>query len=238
MRIPPVAGNKLDSSEANCVANCAGRFLDSSVFVVNRMMAAKHATPWPDLCRASSGPASRHGRSSAAQGRTAALSPHPRSPRSQRSRAQLLARMRRTACRLPIRQRLSACTGPSHAYATSGHAYAPPRGAVLCCRPQPSPVRSLAPSSARASHHRPQPTLSLAGLSRGPRRLMCYDPCAAAHVHVPTLSLSALRRRGNKGSRLADSTGGHSMPRHAATQQSSPGQVEVCSGDGDAARAV
>ena len=31
-------GSKLDSSEANCVANCAGRFLDSSVFVVNRMM--------------------------------------------------------------------------------------------------------------------------------------------------------------------------------------------------------
>ena len=31
-------GAKLDSSEANCVANCAGRFLDSSVFVVNRMM--------------------------------------------------------------------------------------------------------------------------------------------------------------------------------------------------------
>ena len=34
-------GNKLDSSEANCVANCAGRFLDSSVFVVNRMMAKR-----------------------------------------------------------------------------------------------------------------------------------------------------------------------------------------------------
>ena len=38
-RIPvPKPGSKLDSSEANCVANCAGRFLDSSVFVVNRMM--------------------------------------------------------------------------------------------------------------------------------------------------------------------------------------------------------
>eukprot|EP00325_Prymnesiales_sp_UTEX-LB-985_P008997 CAMPEP_0174714200 /NCGR_PEP_ID=MMETSP1094-20130205/17111_1 /TAXON_ID=156173 /ORGANISM="Chrysochromulina brevifilum, Strain UTEX LB 985" /LENGTH=132 /DNA_ID=CAMNT_0015913505 /DNA_START=79 /DNA_END=478 /DNA_ORIENTATION=+ len=32
-------GTKLDSSEANCIANCAGRYLDSSVFVVNRMMA-------------------------------------------------------------------------------------------------------------------------------------------------------------------------------------------------------
>ena len=27
-------GTKLDSSEANCIANCAGRYLDSSVFVV------------------------------------------------------------------------------------------------------------------------------------------------------------------------------------------------------------
>ena len=34
-------GNKLDSSEANCIANCAGRYLDSSVFIVNRMMAKK-----------------------------------------------------------------------------------------------------------------------------------------------------------------------------------------------------
>ena len=34
-------GTRLDSSEANCVANCAGRFLDSSVFVVNRMMAKR-----------------------------------------------------------------------------------------------------------------------------------------------------------------------------------------------------
>ena len=32
-------GNKLDSYEANCIANCAARYLDSSVFVVNRMMA-------------------------------------------------------------------------------------------------------------------------------------------------------------------------------------------------------
>ena len=32
---------KLDSSEANCIANCAGRYLDSSVFVVNRMMAKR-----------------------------------------------------------------------------------------------------------------------------------------------------------------------------------------------------
>eukprot|EP00964_Phaeocystis_antarctica_P152829 scaffold120875_cov55-Phaeocystis_antarctica.AAC.2 len=195
MRIPPVAGNKLDSSEANCVANCAGRFLDSSVFVVNRMMAAKHATPWPDLCRASSGPASRHRRSSAAQGRTAALSPHPPHPQpSQPAQpSQLLACMRRTACRLPIRQRLSACTGPSHAYATSGHA--PPRRVVLCCRPQPSPVRSLAPSSARASHHRPQPALSLAGLSWGPRRLMCYDPCAAAHACADAFPFGAQAKR-------------------------------------------
>ena len=34
-------GNKLDSSEANCIGNCAGRYLDSSVFVVNRMMARR-----------------------------------------------------------------------------------------------------------------------------------------------------------------------------------------------------
>ena len=34
-------GTKLDSSEANCIANCAGRYLDSSVFVVNRMMAKR-----------------------------------------------------------------------------------------------------------------------------------------------------------------------------------------------------
>ena len=34
-------GVKLDSSEANCIANCAGRYLDSSVFVVNRMMAKR-----------------------------------------------------------------------------------------------------------------------------------------------------------------------------------------------------
>ena len=34
-------GNKLDSTEANCIANCAGRYLDSSVFVVNRMMAKR-----------------------------------------------------------------------------------------------------------------------------------------------------------------------------------------------------
>ena len=34
-------GAKLDSSEANCIANCAGRYLDSSVFVVNRMMAKR-----------------------------------------------------------------------------------------------------------------------------------------------------------------------------------------------------
>ena len=45
-------GNKLDSSEANCVANCAGRFLDSSVFVVNRMMVAPHATWRPSASRA------------------------------------------------------------------------------------------------------------------------------------------------------------------------------------------
>ena len=50
-------GNKLDSSEANCVANCAGRFLDSSVFVVNgsfdpnhswSQVAGKEAT-WDDV---------------------------------------------------------------------------------------------------------------------------------------------------------------------------------------------
>mmetsp|Transcript_6812 Transcript_6812/g.20717 ORF Transcript_6812/g.20717 Transcript_6812/m.20717 type:complete len:86 (+) Transcript_6812:73-330(+) len=31
-------GAKLDSSEAACISNCAGRYLDSSVFVVSRMM--------------------------------------------------------------------------------------------------------------------------------------------------------------------------------------------------------
>ena len=126
MRIPPVAGNKLDSSEANCVANCAGRFLDSSVFVVNRMMAAKHATPWPDLCRASSGPASRHGRSSAAQGRTAALSPHPQ-PSQPAQPSQLLARMRRTAHQAAD-QRLSTVPTPRllRAYPRLLHAYHTP----------------------------------------------------------------------------------------------------------------
>ena len=37
----PKPGNKLASSEANCIGNCAGRYLDSSVFVVNRMMAKR-----------------------------------------------------------------------------------------------------------------------------------------------------------------------------------------------------
>ena len=36
-------GAKLDSSEANCIANCAGRFLDSSVFVVSRMMSKRQS---------------------------------------------------------------------------------------------------------------------------------------------------------------------------------------------------
>jgi import inner membrane translocase subunit TIM8 len=31
-------GAKLDSYEASCISNCAGRYLDSSVFVVSRMM--------------------------------------------------------------------------------------------------------------------------------------------------------------------------------------------------------
>ena len=34
-------GSKLDATEANCIANCAGRYLDSSVFVVNRMIAKR-----------------------------------------------------------------------------------------------------------------------------------------------------------------------------------------------------
>jgi import inner membrane translocase subunit TIM8 len=34
-------GKELSSSERNCIANCAGRYLDSSVFVVNRMMAKR-----------------------------------------------------------------------------------------------------------------------------------------------------------------------------------------------------
>lgn len=34
-------GNKLDSSEANCISNCAGRYLDTSVFIMNRMVQKK-----------------------------------------------------------------------------------------------------------------------------------------------------------------------------------------------------
>ena len=51
-------GNKLDSSEANCVANCAGRFLDSSVFVVNRMMAVAHGASCPSGTAMGPGPVS------------------------------------------------------------------------------------------------------------------------------------------------------------------------------------
>eukprot|EP00871_Galdieria_phlegrea_P004720 jgi/Galph1/5249/GphlegSOOS_G3846.1 len=31
-------GNKLDRSEAECIANCAERFLDSSAFIMQRLM--------------------------------------------------------------------------------------------------------------------------------------------------------------------------------------------------------
>jgi import inner membrane translocase subunit TIM8 len=34
-------GNKLDSSEANCISNCAGRYLDTSMFIMNRMVQKK-----------------------------------------------------------------------------------------------------------------------------------------------------------------------------------------------------
>ena len=78
-------GNKLDSSEANCVANCAGRFLDSSVFVVNRMMAAAHATLWPSAARGLARPRATAAAAAAPKGRAAALTPHKRSPRSPRS---------------------------------------------------------------------------------------------------------------------------------------------------------
>ena len=167
MRIPPVAGNKLDSSEANCVANCAGRFLDSSVFVVNRMMAAKHATPWPDLCRASSGPASRQGRSGAAQGRTAALTPHPRSQRSAALAAGAATRThaprRVQAAHQAAAQRLHwACATPTPRLRspTGSRPVLPPSAQP---RPQPSPVLSLgqpSPPSAHPQPSRPQPGTS------------------------------------------------------------------------------
>ena len=32
---------QLDQSEANCISNCAGRYLDASVFVVNRMVSQR-----------------------------------------------------------------------------------------------------------------------------------------------------------------------------------------------------
>ena len=35
-------GAKLENSETNCIANCAARYLDSSVFVVSRMMAKRN----------------------------------------------------------------------------------------------------------------------------------------------------------------------------------------------------
>ena len=34
-------GAKLDSSETNCIGHCAARYLDSSVFVMSRMMAKR-----------------------------------------------------------------------------------------------------------------------------------------------------------------------------------------------------
>ncbi|KAI0235245.1 Mitochondrial import inner membrane translocase subunit tim8, partial [Massospora cicadina] len=30
-------GNRLDSSEENCLKNCVGRFLDTSIFIVNKL---------------------------------------------------------------------------------------------------------------------------------------------------------------------------------------------------------
>lgn len=38
---PAKPGNKLDSSEANCISNCAGRYLDTSMFIMNRMVQKK-----------------------------------------------------------------------------------------------------------------------------------------------------------------------------------------------------
>lgn len=111
-------GNKLDSSEANCVANCAGRFLDSSVFVVNRMMATAQATPWPSVARGLARP--RATAAAAPKGRTAALTPHKRSPRSPRSYS-------RACAAPPIRQRTSAsllCL--HHAFYAPIHAYSTP----------------------------------------------------------------------------------------------------------------
>lgn len=34
-------GNKLDSSEATCISHCAGRYLDTSMFIMNRMVQKK-----------------------------------------------------------------------------------------------------------------------------------------------------------------------------------------------------
>ena len=190
MRIPPVAGNKLDSSEANCVANCAGRFLDSSVFVVNRMMAAKHATPWPDLCRASSGPASRHGRSSAAQGRTAALSPHPQpsqpsqpsqpaQPSQPGAATRAHAPHRVQAAHQAAAQRLHwACATPTPRLRSpmGSRPVLPPSAQP---RPQPSPVLSPgqpSPPSAHPQPSRPQPGTSPPDVLRP----MCCCTCACA----------------------------------------------------------
>ena len=42
----------LDQSEANCISNCAGRYLDASVFVVNRMVAQRSwRCSWPLIGR-------------------------------------------------------------------------------------------------------------------------------------------------------------------------------------------
>ena len=34
-------GNKLDSTEASCISNCTGRYLDTSMFIMNRMVQKK-----------------------------------------------------------------------------------------------------------------------------------------------------------------------------------------------------
>ncbi|KAJ1619387.1 Tim10/DDP family zinc finger protein [Pavlovales sp. CCMP2436] len=34
-------GNKLDATEASCISNCAGRYLDTSMFMMNRMVQKK-----------------------------------------------------------------------------------------------------------------------------------------------------------------------------------------------------
>ena len=131
-------GNKLDSSEANCVANCAGRFLDSSVFVVNRMMATAQATPWPSVAR---GLARPRATAAAAQRRDA------RQP-SRRTRAALAAsaagRSYSRACAAPR----AGCPSGSGSAPALGlrHAYATP----TLPHGEPSCAAALSPAPSAA----------------------------------------------------------------------------------------